>query len=169
MLRVAAACGADTLRTYTKYRMPLDEIITTTIDDLRAVAPLAAALGVLVVLENHEDFTGPVLAHILSSVDHPSVRALYDYGNSQMVGEDPFEALAAMAPFVARVHAKDHVVIDTDGGTVVQGVPFGAGRLDLLGTTDRLYEAGVRRFCFENVWGYAAPDRKSTRLNSSHT
>ena len=99
----------------------------------------------------------PLGARILSAVDHPNVRALYDYGNSQMVGEDPFDALAAMAPFIARVHAKDHVVIDTDGGTVVQGVPFGAGRLDLLGTTDRLYEAGVRRFCYENVWGYSAP------------
>ncbi|MFZ9628713.1 MAG: sugar phosphate isomerase/epimerase family protein [Ilumatobacteraceae bacterium] len=157
LLHVAAACGADTLRTYTKYRMPLEDTITATIDDLCAVAPLAADLGVLVVLENHEDFTGPVLARILSAVDHPSVRALYDYGNSQMVGEDPFDALAAMAPFIARVHAKDHVVIETDRGTVVQGVPFGAGRLDLLGTTDRLYDAGVRRFCFENVWGYTAP------------
>lgn len=157
MVRVAAACGADTLRTYTKYRMPLEDTITATISDLCAVAPLAAELGVLVVLENHEDFTGPVLARILSEVDHPSVRALYDYGNSQMVGEDPFDALDAMAPFIARVHAKDHVVIDTPAGTVVQGVPFGSGRLDTLGTTDRLYDAGVRRFCFENVWAYVAP------------
>jgi sugar phosphate isomerase/epimerase len=157
MLRVASACGADTLRTYTKYRMPLEETIKATISDLRAVASLAADLGVLVVLENHEDFTGPVLARILSEVDHPSVRALYDYGNSQMVGEDPFDALDAMAPFIARVHAKDHVVIDTPAGLVVQGVPFGTGRLDTLGTTDRLYAAGVRRFCFENVWSYAAP------------
>jgi len=157
MLRVAAACGADTLRTYTKYRMPLDETVAATIADLRAIAPLAADLGVLVVLENHEDFTGPVLARILGEVDHPSVRALYDYGNSQMVGEDPFDALDAMAPFIARVHAKDHVVIATPSGTVVQGVPFGSGRLDTLTTTDRLYAAGVRRFCFENVWAYAAP------------
>ena len=157
MVRVAAACGADTLRTYTKYRMPLEETITATIDDLRAVAPVAADLGVLVVLENHEDFTGPVLARILSEVDHPSVKALYDYGNSQMVGEDPFDALEAMAPHIARVHAKDHVVLDTPSGLVVQGVPFGSGRLDVLGTTDRLYAAGVRRFCFENVWAYAAP------------
>ena len=157
MVRVAAECGADTLRTYTKYRMPLEQTIAATIDDLRAVAPIAADLGVLVVLENHEDFTGPVLARILGEVDHPSVRALYDYGNSQMVGEDPFDALDAMAPFVARVHAKDHVVVDTPAGTVVQGVAFGSGRLDVLGTTDRLYDAGVRRFCFENVWAYAAP------------
>jgi 3-oxoisoapionate decarboxylase len=157
MLQVAAACGADTLRTYTKYDAPLAEVVPWTIRDLRAIAPLAAELGVLVVLENHEDFTGPVLAHILGEVDHPSVRALYDYGNSQMVGEDPFDALDAMAPFIARVHAKDHVLVHGPDGPVVQGVTFGTGNLDALGTTDRLYDAGVRRFCFENVWAYRAP------------
>lgn len=157
MIGVAAVCGADTLRTYTKYDAPLADVIEWTIRDLRQVASVAADAGVLVVMENHEDFTGPVLAHILGAVDHPSVRALYDYGNSQMVGEDPFDALDAMAPFIARVHAKDHVLLRGPDGPVVQGVPFGSGRLDVLGTTDRLYAAGVRRFCFENVWSYRAP------------
>lgn len=156
MLHVAAACGADTLRTYTKYRAPLVDVMQWTVRDLRAVAPLAADLGVLVVLENHEDFTGPVLAEILGAVDHPCVRALYDYGNSQMVGEDPLDALAAMAPFVERVHAKDHVLLHGPDGPVVQGVPFGSGLLPAGETTDRLYDAGVRRFCFENVWSYVA-------------
>ena len=105
MIGVAAACGADTLRTYTKYDAPLADVVQWTIRDLRAVAEVAERAGVLVVLENHEDFTGPVLADILGTVDHPSVRALYDYGNSQMVGEEPFAALDAMAPFIARVHA----------------------------------------------------------------
>jgi sugar phosphate isomerase/epimerase len=157
MIGVAAACGADTLRTYTKYDAPLADVVQWTIRDLRAVAEVAERAGVLVVLENHEDFTGPVLAHILGTVDHPSVRALYDYGNSQMVGEEPFAALDAMAPFIARVHAKDHVLLQGPDGPVVQGVPFGAGNLDVLGTTDRLYAAGVRRFCYENVWAYRAP------------
>lgn len=133
------------------------EVIEWTIRDLRAVASLAADLGVLVVLENHEDFTGPVLAQILGAVDHPCVRALYDYGNCQMVGEDPLAALAAMAPFIERVHAKDHVLVRGPSGPVVQGVPFGSGRLPVGEITDRLYAAGVRRFCYENVWSYTAP------------
>jgi len=156
MLHVAAACGADTLRTYTRYSAALADVIEWTIRDLRAVAPVAEALGVLVVLENHEDFTGPVLARILGAVDHPFVGALFDYGNSQMVGEDPLAALAAMAPFVRRVHAKDHVLLQGPAGPVVQGVPFGTGTLPTGETTDRLYAAGVRRFCFENVWSYHA-------------
>lgn len=157
MLQVAAACGADTLRTYTKYSAPLSDVTEWTVRDLRAVASLAADLGVMIVLENHEDFTGPVLAQILGAVDSSSVRALYDYGNSQMVGEDPFDALTAMAPFIERVHAKDHVLLRGPDGPVVQGVPFGSGRLPVGEITDRLYAAGVRRFCYENVWSYTAP------------
>lgn len=157
MLEVARRVGADTLRTYTRYDAPLADVVRWTKHDLRTLGPIAAEAGVMIVLENHEDFTGPVLADILSSVDHPSVRALFDYGNSQMLGEDPFVALEAMAPFVERVHAKDHVLLRTPQGPVVQGVTFGTGRLDVLGLTDRLYEIGVRRFCFENVWAYRAP------------
>lgn len=159
MLEVASVAGADTLRTYTRHTGEPAEIIDRTIVDLRAVAPIAQAAGMLVVLENHEDFTGPAIARILSAVDHPYVRALYDYGNSQMVGEDPLEALEAMAPHVARVHAKDHVVIQDDEGRWIQGVEMGTGRLPVIRQTHLLYEHGVRRFCFENVWSYVAPVR----------
>jgi 3-oxoisoapionate decarboxylase len=159
MLEVASMVGADTLRTYTHHTGEPAEIIDRTIVDLRAVAPIAQAAGMLVVLENHEDFTGPAIARILSAVDHPSIRALYDYGNSQMVGEDPLDALEAMAPYTARVHAKDHEIVEDDDGMWVQGVPMGSGRLPVIEQTNRLYEAGVRRFCFENVWSYVAPVR----------
>jgi sugar phosphate isomerase/epimerase len=159
MLDVAEACGADTLRTYTKYTLALEDTIDRTIADLRAIAPLAGERDVTVVLENHEDFTGPAIARILSAVDHPFVRALYDYGNSQMVGEDPIEALEAMAPHIARVHAKDHVVIHDHEGRWIQGVPMGTGRLPIIRQTQLLYQHGVRRFCFENVWAYLAPER----------
>jgi sugar phosphate isomerase/epimerase len=157
MLAVCSAVGADTLRTYTRYRGPLDFLIERTVADLNAIAPIAEDCGVLVVLENHEDFTGKAIATILAEVDRASVRALYDYGNSQMVGEDPMDALEHMAPFVARVHAKDHVVVRSEGRLWVQGVPMGSGHLPVVEQTRRLYEAGVRRFCFESVWAYAAP------------
>lgn len=114
MIAVAAACGADTLRVYTRYDGALADIIERSVADLRAVVPAAADAGVLVVFENHEDFQGTAVAEILGRVDSPWVRALYDYGNSQMVGEDPFIALEAMAPFIARVHLKDHVLLVDD-------------------------------------------------------
>lgn len=158
MLSVTAACGGDTLRTYTKYSGSARDLIARTIADLKNVAPLADDLGVTVVLENHEDFQGAEIAEILGAVDHPRIRALYDYGNSQMVGEDPFDALAAMGPFIHCCHIKDHILTRTPAGeTIVQGVAIGDGDLPILALTDRLYANGLRRFCFENVWSYVAP------------
>ncbi|MFZ1681352.1 MAG: sugar phosphate isomerase/epimerase family protein [Rhizobiaceae bacterium] len=158
MIAVTAACGGDTLRTYTRYSGSMADLIGWTIDDLKAVANVARDAGVTLVLENHEDFQGAEIAEILSAVDHPNVRALYDYGNSQMVGEDPFVALEAMAPFIHRCHIKDHVLARTaEGRLVVQGVPMGEGTLPIAAITDRLHALGLRRFCFENVWSYTAP------------
>ena len=156
MLEVAHAVGADRLRTYTKYAGELDDIVRWTIRDLQLVAPVAADRGITVVLENHEDFSGPVVARIVAEVDHPNIRALYDYGNSQMVGEDPVEALMAMRPFVTSVHLNDHVIVRDAEGTIVQGVAVGDGRLPIIEQTAMLYDGGQRRFCFENVWGYIA-------------
>ena len=51
-----------------------------------------------------------MISSILEKVNHPRIKALYDYGNSQMVGEDPMQALWAMQPYIDAVHVKDHVV-----------------------------------------------------------
>jgi sugar phosphate isomerase/epimerase len=157
MLDVAQAIGAEQLRVYTKYNGTLTDLIDWTVSDLQAVAPKAEELGINIVLENHEDFQGAALANILRQINHPRIRALYDYGNSQMVGEDPITALEAMIDYITGVHLKDHVVIEKDGADIIQGVPIGQGLLPIMQQTDRLYETGLRRLCFENVWGYVAP------------
>lgn len=157
MLEVAAAVGADQLRTYTRYSGNQDEMINQTVRDLLEVAPIAEEMQINILLENHEDFRGSAIAEILGRVDHARIRALFDYGNSQMVGEDPIEALEAMAPFTTAVHMKDHVIVEHDDAFFVQGVVMGRGRLPVAEMTDHLYGTGLRRFCFENVWGYTAP------------
>ena len=175
MLSVASQLGAERLRVYTKYEAPLSEQIDWTVRDLRVIAPEAEQLGITIVFENHEDFQGAVISEILSKVNHPRIRALYDYGNSQMVGEDPMQALRAMQPFVDAVHVKDHVLLINDGHMWVQGVPMGQGRLPIMEQTEALYAGGLRRFCFENVWGYAArfkaerlPESEPFSLNHHH-
>jgi len=157
MLDVAAAVGADQLRTYTKYQGSKRELLDWTIRDLKAVAPRAGELGIRIVLENHEDFQGGEIAEILAAVNDPWVRALYDYGNSQMVGEEPAEALARMLPWTTCVHIKDHVLLRHDGRLWVQGVTMGQGRLPIMDLTRRILDGGLRRLCFENVWAYTAP------------
>ena len=114
----------------------------------------------ILALENHEDFTGPELASMVRTVDHPNLRILYDYGNSQMVLEDPEAALDATLPFVHSVHAKDHVMVRAEDSPhnklTVAGVPMGEGFLPLRRLTKRLLDNGLRRVCFENVWAYSA-------------
>ena len=156
MLRVAAAVGADQLRTYTRYSGDEEDLVERTVRDLVQVAPAAEQLQINILLENHEDFRGSAIAEILGRVNHPRIRALFDYGNSQMVGEDPIEALEAMAPYTSAVHMKDHVVVEHDNALYVQGVVMGRGKLPISEMTDHLYGTGLRRFCFENVWGYVA-------------
>jgi sugar phosphate isomerase/epimerase len=156
MLLVASQVGAERLRVYTKYEAPLSEQMDWTVRDLKAIAPEAERLGITIVFENHEDFQGAVISSILEKVNHPRIKALYDYGNSQMVGEDPMHALRAMQPYIDAVHVKDHVVLKSAGQIWVQGVPMGQGLLPIMEQTQALYAGGLRRFCFENVWGYAA-------------
>ncbi len=165
MIHVAADLGATSLRTYTRHSGMPEEMMAATKADLAAVMDVATARGVTVVLENHEDFRGPELAAIVRSVDHPRLRILYDYGNSQMVLEDPEAALDAVLPLVASVHVKDHVMLRAEdaGRLTVAGVPMGEGFLPIRAITARLLGSGLRRFCFENVWAYTAPIRVGRR------
>lgn len=160
MIEAAARAGASHLRTYTRHGGTPEHMMAATIADLSLAMPEAEAAGITIVLENHEDFTGPELARIVCAVDHPRLRILYDYGNSQMVLEDPEAALDAVLPLVDSVHIKDHVLVapeDAGGRLMVAGVPMGEGFLPIRHLTERLLGAGLRRLCFENVWAYSAP------------
>lgn len=161
LLEAAKALGAAHLRTYTRHKGHTGQIVAATTDDLRAAAASAEAADVKILLENHEDFTGAEVAEILRAVDSPWIGALYDYGNSQMLLEEPLHALEAMAPFVLSAHLKDHLMLAgqdaPDGRLSVQGVPIGAGALPIVEITRRLVEGGLDRIAFENVWAYRGP------------
>lgn len=157
MLSISAAVGAEQLRVYTRYKGEKDDIIRKTISDLRTVAEAADTYRVTVVLENHEDFSGSEIRTILDAIDHPRIRALYDYGNSQMIREEPQHALQEMEPYITAVHLKDHLILEEDDQLWVQGVAVGDGNLPIMDLTRQLLNQGLQRLCFENVWGYIAP------------
>jgi sugar phosphate isomerase/epimerase len=162
LLGVAERMGAQSMRLYTRHTGTPREMMEKTVADLRAVMPDAERAGVVVVIENHEDFTGPELAEIVEAVGHGKLKILYDYGNSQMVLEDPETALDAVLPHVRSVHVKDHVLVRPEhaGRLTVAGVPVGDGALPVRELTRRLLEHGLRRICYENVWAYSAPIRE---------
>lgn len=161
MLRVAATLGAGNLRTYTRHTGAPAEVAARTRADLEVAVRDAERLGVPLVLENHEEFTGPELAAIVGAVGSPWLRVLYDYGNSQMLLEDPEDCLEALAPHVLTMHLKDHLMLRPehapDGRLSVLGVAVGQGALPILPLTRRLVALGHRRLVFENVWAYRAP------------
>jgi 3-oxoisoapionate decarboxylase len=160
ILEVCGNLGAEQLRTYMRHAGSVAETIERTIADLRIAAPICEAAGVRLMLENHEDFTGAEMATILSAVDHPWVGALFDYGNSMMVGEEPMTALSAMLPYIRSAHLKDHACRVSDRGErQVLGVPIGSGVLPIAAATSRLVPAGLDRIILSSVWGYQAPVR----------
>jgi len=161
LLRVAQRMGAKSVRLYTRHRGSVRDMMKLTTVDLLSVSPLAESLGIVLVLENHEDFTGPELAAIVEAVDSPAIKILYDYGNAQMVLEDPVKALEATLPHIHSVHVKDHVMVRADdapsGQLTVAGVPMGEGFLPIKAITQRLLDHGLRRLAFESVWAYSVP------------
>ncbi len=174
LLDVARTVGAQQVRTYTRHPGTPEEMVEWTARDLAAVAPLAEAAGVRILLENHEEFTGAEVAQAVAHADSEWIGALYDYGNSMMVGEDPWTALEAMLPHVRAAHLKDHVMLSgrdaPDDRLSVLGVPVGRGNLPVVEITRRLAGAGLDRVIFENVWAYRAPVRESrwTDLSRAH-
>ncbi len=153
LLDLAVALGAKHLRTYTRHEGPRAQVLDATTRDLIEAAPIAEDRGVPILLENHEEFTGVEVGRILERVDHPFVGALYDYGNSMMLREDPIEALKAMLPWTRKAHLKDHVVMHG----MICGAPVGEGVVPIIPITERLLEAGITRIGFENVWSYTCP------------
>jgi sugar phosphate isomerase/epimerase len=152
--------GAPRLRTYLRHEGTVEEQIARTTADLRAAAPACAARGVTVLLENHEDLTGAEVARIVTGVGHDAVGALYDYGNSMMVGEDPAVALDAVLPHVRSAHLKDHVCVAGPGGAPwVLGVPIGTGVLPIAELTGALAAARCEVVIVSNVFAYRAPVR----------
>jgi sugar phosphate isomerase/epimerase len=160
MLGVCDILGVEQLRTYMRYAGSPQETVRRTIADLRAAAPRFKAANTVLLLENHEDFTGAEMAEIMRGVEAEPVGALFDYGNSMMVAEQPETALDAMLPFIRSVHLKDHACRRHPDGTVeILGVPIGSGVLPIAALTRRLVQNGLDRILLSNVWAYRCPVR----------
>ena len=156
---LAARLGAQHLRTYTRpapggARQQVEDAVR----DLKIVAPVAERAGVRVLVENHEDLAATEVAEILQRVGHPSVGALFDYGNSMVFMKKPLDSLAHLRPWIRTAHMKDHVVVPAgaagNAAPVYLGVPMGDGFLPVIETTRQIIAAGADRICFENCWAY---------------
>ncbi|MGQ9472632.1 MAG: sugar phosphate isomerase/epimerase family protein [Candidatus Caldatribacteriaceae bacterium] len=117
---------------------------------LTVILQTAERYGIFVGIEPHNEFTAnpKTLERILNLVDSPFLRVNFDTGNSYLSGQDPYEALQAVAEKVVHIHAKDigGTLLDERGqvyGTPV-GVACGEGVIDWEKVLTILARAGYK-------------------------
>lgn len=106
-----------------------DEVVAS----LQSAAPYAAQAGVVLGLEM--EIPGPDYAALIARVEHPSVRAYYDAGNSTAQGFDIGSDVVPLLSRLFAVHVKDR---KRGGGSV----PLGSGDANYPGFFVALARSG---------------------------
>nr|WP_275983676.1 sugar phosphate isomerase/epimerase family protein [Paenibacillus hamazuiensis] len=115
--------------------MSVRDHLDALLPSLKEAARIAGDAGILLAVENHCDFTGRELAHLLDAVDSPLVGAALDTANGFTVFCDPNEDIEALAPYAFTTHMKDMVVVDSPVRGLIPftafGCPLGSGHVDI--------------------------------------
>jgi sugar phosphate isomerase/epimerase len=98
--------------------------------DLIRLAPLAAARGLTLAIENHQDFTSAELLAFCEAAGD-SVGICLDTGNAFPVAEAPLPFARTVAPRVRHVHLKDYRVQFTDEGFRLVRCAIGDGAVPI--------------------------------------
>jgi sugar phosphate isomerase/epimerase len=110
------------------------------VDAFAEPVEVAGEEGVTLGLENeHACYigTGAEAARIISKVNSPNLRSVWDPGNALLAGETPFpDGYEAVMPFVAHVHVKDATPTATAGQ--FDWCVIGEGAIDYVGQFDAL-------------------------------
>lgn len=102
------------------------DLVSEVNQKLELYAPMAAAAGVTLLIENHQDFTSRELVNFCEEYG-PSVRIVFDMANTFPVAESPLDFTRVIAPYVRHCHVKDYrAVMEPDGFRLVR-CPSGDG------------------------------------------
>lgn len=102
------------------------DLVASVRSGLRDYAPRAAANGLTIVIENHQDFTIRELVGFCAEFG-ASVRIVFDTGNAFPVAEAPLDFTRVIAPYVSHVHLKDDRVQWTNEGIRLVRCAIGDG------------------------------------------
>lgn len=102
------------------------ELVASVREKLEIYAPMALEAGVVLLIENHQDFTSRELVGLCDDFG-PSVRIVFDMANTFPVAESPLDFARVIAPYVRHCHAKDYNVQFTDEGIRLVRCPSGDG------------------------------------------
>ncbi|MFF1920613.1 sugar phosphate isomerase/epimerase family protein [Streptomyces sp. NPDC058221] len=165
-LRLAARLGAPHVRVFGGGAGRREGRRERAVRCLSRAAPLAAQLGVDVLLETHDEFlTGAQVADVLDAVGSPAVGSVWDAVNPWRAGEAPDRTAALLGPWIRHVQLKD-VASPTDLRPVLPG----HGVLPLATVVEQLRQLGYRGWIsleWERAWyPEAAPlDRALTAFH----
>lgn len=102
------------------------QLVRSTWEKLGTLAPMAAAHGITIAIENHQDFTSRELVNFCLETG-PNVGIVFDTANTFPVAESPLDFTRVIAPHVRYLHLKDYRVQFTPEGYRLVRCPSGDG------------------------------------------
>jgi sugar phosphate isomerase/epimerase len=130
------------------------------VEVLRRSAPLAREDGIVLLLENHSDFTAAEYGSIVDAVGRDDLGVFLDLINPVAALDDPIPVIEALAPLALAGHVKDYVFrsLPTDDGYHRRGFEVlyrypGEGVADLAALTAALRRGLEGRDFFLTVEG----------------
>jgi sugar phosphate isomerase/epimerase len=154
-LDLAAEMQAGFVRAFLGELYPgadVEQIRRNAAECLLAAAGHAAALGVAIAVEPHDEFVRTAeAAPILAAAAHPAIGAVWDIGNAYSAGEDPAESFQNLAGRIRHVHVKDGIGRSHDWRLT----PLGQGEVPLACALALLLAAGYEgALSFEWEWAW---------------
>jgi sugar phosphate isomerase/epimerase len=115
---------------------PLPEQLRRLVRSLPPIASAAQDAGIVLAFENHLDYRAGELLEVITAIDSPNLRFLFDTGNPFAVCEDPVDAARVAAPYTVFMHVKDVRVLPWTPLSLgyfacMYACPLGEGNVDL--------------------------------------
>ncbi len=158
LARMARDLGGSLVRVFTGYENPSASYAALwkiLVDALRECARRASEYGVTVGVQNHHDIAAgyEVMHDLISEVNEPNCRAMFDAWSPYLHGADLRMAAGKMAPLTVHTTVADYqlrpryryhpgVVNYTAETPLVQAVPMGQGSIDYRQFLGALREGG---------------------------
>jgi 3-oxoisoapionate decarboxylase len=111
-------------------------------DGIRRMVTLAERVRMPVAMENHKDWTGEELAALMKEYSSEYLGVCLDFGNNLSLLDDPYEVVAALAPYAISTHMKDARVSMCPKGLLLGDVVLGDGVLDIGRILELLRKGG---------------------------
>ncbi|EPA95799.1 sugar phosphate isomerase/epimerase [Pseudomonas sp. G5(2012)] len=131
VIAIARALGVRNIRVYSRYEGTLSRVIDLIETDLRYLAQQADEHDLYFDFEQHEELKSNEIAQLLKRLDHPRLRALFDFGNMINACEQPLQALRNLAPHIRQAHLKGVRIVPEQNGFGHYGVLQGSTEDDL--------------------------------------